>query len=100
MNPTSPAMTVLDDVTTWAGITTQPTARGATAILFEGAHHHRLDCVVRPLPHVSSPGETAQPKVRLRPTVWVRTRTGGARTIRQWRNVRPAGDRSMNAPTR
>ena len=28
MNQTSPARTVLDEVTTWAGITTQPTARG------------------------------------------------------------------------
>jgi len=36
VNPTSPAATVLDEVATWAGITTQPTARGATAILFEG----------------------------------------------------------------
>ena len=36
MNPTSPTATVLDEVATWAGITTQPTARGATAILFEG----------------------------------------------------------------
>jgi len=27
---------VLDEVATWAGITTQPTPRGATAILFEG----------------------------------------------------------------
>ena len=36
MNPTSPAKTVLDEVITWAGITTQPTPRGATAILFEG----------------------------------------------------------------
>src|SRR6266851_4199177 len=36
MNPTSPARTVLDEVATWAGITTQPTPRGATAILFEG----------------------------------------------------------------
>ena len=36
MNPTSPAATVLDEVGTWAGITTQPTSRGATAILFEG----------------------------------------------------------------
>jgi hypothetical protein len=36
MNPTSPARTVLDEVITWAGITTQPTPRGATAILFEG----------------------------------------------------------------
>jgi hypothetical protein len=36
MNPTSPTATVLDDVVTWAGITTQPTARGATANLFEG----------------------------------------------------------------
>jgi Luciferase len=36
MNPTSPAETVLGEVATWAGITTQPTPRGATAILFEG----------------------------------------------------------------
>jgi hypothetical protein len=36
MNPTSPARTVLDEVATWTGITTQPTPRGATAILFEG----------------------------------------------------------------
>ena len=36
MNPTSPAATVLDEVATWTGITTQPTSRGATAILFEG----------------------------------------------------------------
>jgi hypothetical protein len=36
MNPTSPAASVLDEVGTWAGITTKPTSRGATAILFEG----------------------------------------------------------------
>jgi hypothetical protein len=36
MNPTSPAATVLDEVATWAGITTKPTPRGATAIVFEG----------------------------------------------------------------
>jgi hypothetical protein len=36
MNPTSSTATVLDEVATWAGITTQPTPRGATAILFEG----------------------------------------------------------------
>ena len=36
MNPTSPAATVLDEVGTWAGITTKPTSRGATAILFDG----------------------------------------------------------------
>ena len=36
MNPASPAVTVLDEVATWAGITTQPTPRGATAILYEG----------------------------------------------------------------
>ena len=42
MNPTSPAATVLDEVATWAGITSQPTPRGATAILFEG-HELELD---------------------------------------------------------
>jgi len=36
MNPASPAATVLDEVATWAGVTTQPTPRGATAIVFEG----------------------------------------------------------------
>jgi Luciferase len=36
MNSTSPARTVLDEVGTWAGITTKPTSRGAAAILFEG----------------------------------------------------------------
>src|SRR5690348_13767622 len=36
VNRTAPAATVLDEVATWAGITTQPTPRGATAILFEG----------------------------------------------------------------
>jgi Family of unknown function (DUF5519) len=36
MNPISPAKTVLDEVGTWAGITTRPTPRSATAILFEG----------------------------------------------------------------
>jgi len=36
INPTSAAATVLDEVGTWAGITTKPTSRGATAILFEG----------------------------------------------------------------
>jgi hypothetical protein len=36
MNPTSPSATVLDEVTTWTGITTQPTPRGATALVFEG----------------------------------------------------------------
>ena len=34
--PTSPTTIVLDEVTTWAGITTTPTPRGATAILFDG----------------------------------------------------------------
>jgi hypothetical protein len=36
MNPTSPTATVLDEVATWAGVTTKPTPRGATAIVFEG----------------------------------------------------------------
>jgi luciferase-like monooxygenase len=36
MTPTSPTTTILDEVTTWAGITTQPTPRGATAIMFDG----------------------------------------------------------------
>ena len=36
MNATSPAESVLNEVATWPGITTQPTPRGAAAILFEG----------------------------------------------------------------
>jgi hypothetical protein len=36
MPPISPTTIVLDEVATWAGITTQPTPRGATAILFDG----------------------------------------------------------------
>jgi hypothetical protein len=36
MHPTPPAATVLDEVATWAGVSTQPTPRGAPAILFEG----------------------------------------------------------------
>jgi Family of unknown function (DUF5519) len=43
MNPTPPAASVLDEVATWAGITTQPTPPGATAVVFEGhelAHVH------------------------------------------------------------
>ena len=35
-NSPSPAETILDEVATWDGITTQTTQRGATAILFEG----------------------------------------------------------------
>jgi hypothetical protein len=35
-NPTSPAKIVLDEVATWPGITTKPTPRGATAIVFDG----------------------------------------------------------------
>jgi Luciferase len=35
-NPTSPAKIVLDEVATWPGITTKPTSRGATAIVFDG----------------------------------------------------------------
>jgi hypothetical protein len=32
----SPTETVLDEVATWAGVTTQPTSRGATGILVDG----------------------------------------------------------------
>ena len=54
MNPTSPTATVLDEVATWAGITTQPTPRGATAILFEdqelGHVHANRSTLDLPLP--------------------------------------------------
>jgi hypothetical protein len=35
MTTSSPAATILDEVTTWTGITTKPTPRGATAIMFD-----------------------------------------------------------------
>lgn len=35
MNPTPPTTSVLDEVATWPGVSTQPTPRGATAIVFE-----------------------------------------------------------------
>ena len=54
MNDVSPARTVLDEVVTWAGITTRPTSRGATAILFEdhelGHVHANRGTVDLPLP--------------------------------------------------
>jgi Family of unknown function (DUF5519) len=36
MQTASPATSVLDEVTTWPGISTRTTSRGATAIVFEG----------------------------------------------------------------
>ena len=36
MNPASPTASVLDEVTTWPGISTQLTRRGSTAIVFKG----------------------------------------------------------------
>ncbi len=36
MNPVSPTASVLEEVATWRGISTQPTPRGAIAIVFEG----------------------------------------------------------------
>jgi Family of unknown function (DUF5519) len=36
MNPASPTASVLDEFTTWPGISTQPTPGGSTAIVFEG----------------------------------------------------------------
>src|SRR4029453_18046653 len=36
MTTTSPATSVLDEVGTWPGVSTQPTPRGSTAIVFEG----------------------------------------------------------------
>jgi hypothetical protein len=54
VNRTSPAATVLDEVGTWAGITTKPTSRGATAILFEshelGHVHANRGTLDLPLP--------------------------------------------------
>jgi hypothetical protein len=54
VNDVPPARTVLDEVVTWAGITTRPTSRGATAILFEdhelGHVHANRGTVDLPLP--------------------------------------------------
>jgi len=36
MKVTSPATYILDQVRTWPGVSTQPTPRGSTAIVFEG----------------------------------------------------------------
>jgi hypothetical protein len=36
MKTTSPAMSVLDEVATWTGISTQPTPRRSTPIVFDG----------------------------------------------------------------
>jgi len=36
MNAISPATSVLDEVRTWPGVSTQPTPRGSTVIVFEG----------------------------------------------------------------
>ena len=36
MATTSPTSSVLDEVTTWPGISTKRTSRGATAIIFDG----------------------------------------------------------------
>jgi hypothetical protein len=36
MKSTSPATSVLDEVRTWPGVSTNPTPRGSTAIVFEG----------------------------------------------------------------
>ena len=36
MNSTSPATSVFDEVRTWPGVSTRPTPRGSTAIVFEG----------------------------------------------------------------
>ncbi|MDX6442625.1 MAG: hypothetical protein QOE43_2354 [Gaiellaceae bacterium] len=55
MDYASLAATVLSEVATWAGITTQPTPRGATAIVFEGhelghVHSNRGRSTFRCLP--------------------------------------------------
>ena len=36
MNAISPAQSVLDEVRSWPGVSTQPTPRGSMAIVFEG----------------------------------------------------------------
>jgi Luciferase len=44
MNSLSPSECVLDQVATWSGVSTEPTPRGATAIMFAGhelGHVHR-----------------------------------------------------------
>jgi Luciferase len=44
MKTATPAISVLDEVTTWPGISTRTTSRGATAIVFDG---HELGHVRR-----------------------------------------------------
>jgi hypothetical protein len=41
MKTASPATSVLDEVTTWPGISTRTTSRGATAIVFERRREQR-----------------------------------------------------------
>jgi hypothetical protein len=36
MTPAPPTTSVLDEVATWPGVSTQPTPRGATAIVLDG----------------------------------------------------------------
>jgi Luciferase len=43
MNPASPTTSVLDEVTTRPDISTQPTPRGSTAIVFEGHELGHVD---------------------------------------------------------
>jgi hypothetical protein len=45
MTHASPTASVLDEVATWSGVSTQPTPRGATAIVLEGHElgHVHLD---------------------------------------------------------
>jgi Luciferase len=54
MKTSSPATSVLDEVTTWPGIITRTTSRGATAIVFNGHElghvHNNRGTLDMPLP--------------------------------------------------
>ena len=64
MNPTSPARIVLDEVATWADITTQPAPRVATAILFDG--NELGPCTSRGTPRPSTPRRPTRASARSR----------------------------------
>jgi hypothetical protein len=59
MKTASPATSVLDEVTTWPAISTQPTPRGSTAIVFEGhelGHAPKLRRTAGPVRFEPRPG--------------------------------------------
>ena len=63
---TAPTTSVLDEVATWPGVSTQPTPRGATAIVLDGhelGHVHRgwRVATAQPVPPYGRARSTAIP---------------------------------------